>query len=182
MAKRDLFNSAYSEELYVRWLSGESLRAIAASLPPDKSMSHNSVKRLFAARYGSHATNPKETSLARSILADYGTKPEIVAWALRQVAEPDEYYHRSQHSIKQLTLFQVQQNEAVLEIESSRALQYSQELPDLHLTLFSYFADTLTYLLSACIKNTSYDQHRLALQERLCRAIANTPTPVPSAA
>lgn len=160
------------ELLYVRWLCGESLRTLAASLPADQPMSHNTIKRAFVDAYGPKATNPTATSLARSILADYGHSPEIVSFALKQAQEPEAVQHRSRHSIRQLSIYQAQQNEVVLDIVSSLA-QYDDVGLDraLSLPFFSLFATCLTKLLAVPFKQPEQVNTRAeAIAEKLSRA------------
>lgn len=134
--------------LYVRWLRGESLRAIAASLPPERACSHNTIKRRFARLIGPHATDPRATSLARAILSDYPDDPGVEAWALEAVRNPEQQRHYSRHNLKQLTLWQTARNDVVLEIEAAKLNEPDPTPAPLSMALLCLTYDAIAALLA----------------------------------
>ena len=91
-------------DLYIQWLKGASLRELA----PSANVSHPILRKYFRAYFGSSATDPTATSMARSLLADYPDDPEMVTYALELALGTKEVTkHRSNHNMSQLSKFQV---------------------------------------------------------------------------
>ena len=98
-------------EAYQDWLKGSSLRAIGNRL----GVPHGSLHSLFRKTYGINACSLKAKSLVRSLVSDYENNSNVVAWALTQHMEVDECYHKSRHSLQQLSNFQTLREAYLLE-------------------------------------------------------------------
>ena len=89
--------------MYLRWLKGESLRAIA----PEYGVSHNTVSAYLCNRFGPDATDPMAMSLQRSLLADYPDNAYYESWVLANLDYRDsDTKYRSNHNLQQLGSFQ----------------------------------------------------------------------------
>lgn len=102
------------DKYYLRWLKGEPLRAIARS----EGIRHQKIDYWFRKVYGKQSTNLVANSLVRSMLKDYPNSPEVLlwvtGWANKGLKETD--YHRSNHSISQLTQFQTMEDPLLMDI------------------------------------------------------------------
>lgn len=105
------------QALYLRWLKGESLRAIARSI----GVRHSTLDVWFDKTFGKQATDPIANSLVRSMLEDYPNEPVVrlwaAGWAMR--GELEKIQHRSNHSIKQLTNYQCLHEDNLMDIIAS---------------------------------------------------------------
>ena len=105
------------QALYLRWLKGESLRAIARSI----GVRHSTLDVWFDKTFGKKATDPVANSLVRSMLEDYPTEPVVrlwaAGWAMR--GELEKIQHRSNHSIKQLTNYQCLHEDNLMDVIAS---------------------------------------------------------------
>ena len=105
------------EPYYLRWLAGEPLRTLAQRWTKEQrtKASYSALAAWFAAYYGPGATCPTATSLQRSMLADYPDNPVVLRWVKDHLRVRSDTKHRSNHSIKQLTKFQVARTDTILE-------------------------------------------------------------------
>lgn len=88
------------ESLYLEWLQGSSLRELARKV----GKSYTTIQTWFRQKYGRDATDLQATSLARSLMADYGASAMEIAQKLIGTSETTK--HRSVHSLQQLSNYQ----------------------------------------------------------------------------
>lgn len=88
------------ESLYLEWLQGSSLRELARKV----GKSYTTIQTWFRLKYGKNATNLQASSLARTLIADYGASALETAKTLIGTTETTK--HRSVHSLQQLSNYQ----------------------------------------------------------------------------
>ena len=137
------------ESAYKEWLKGSSLRAIGNRL----GIPHGSLHSLFRKTYGKTACSLKAKSLVRSLVSDYEGNNIIVAWALTHHMEVDECYHKSKHSLQQLSNFQTLREEYLLDtVEAAPWLDPDDvSLDFLRLPLYLTVNDAIMNVLAKAI-------------------------------
>lgn len=153
--------------LYLQWLKGKTLRQLAQECP--KRISHGAIAIWFHKAFGADSTNPQAMSLQRSLLEDYPDEPpkevldrakknpavianyhrtrqQVEKWVLRNLDLRADTQHRSNHSIGQLTKFQVVHEPEMMEFLAV-AEEYHPEPEPLRLPGFMLLVDTLVSIL-----------------------------------
>lgn len=104
------------EQLYGMWLKGYSLRRLAAI----SNKPHGSIHNQFRKLYGRNACNLRAKSLVRSVLEDYEGNDKVATWAMQHISDESTSYHKSNHSLQQLSNYQTLHEEYILDqVEAS---------------------------------------------------------------
>lgn len=131
----------------MEWLKGKSLRTLGRMV----GKSRTTLMMWFRKRYGKHATSPKHTALAKSIIQDYPdtTNTTDVIW--RALEHSGTYY--SQHSLNMLTEYQCLREPRLVYWVSDIELDEPEE--GLLLPYFILFVNCLCKVLEYGIPTTT---------------------------
>ena len=153
-----MLSEADVKAAYQDWLKGSSLRAIGNRI----GIPHGSLHSLFRKTYGSNACNLKAKSLVRSLVSDYENNSAVVAWALTQHMEVDQCYHKSKHSLQQISNFQTLREEYLLDtVEAAVYVDpLEQSLDFLRLPLYVVVNDAIMAVLTTFV--TQAESHAAA--------------------
>jgi hypothetical protein len=138
-----MYTSIDVESLYLEWLQGSSLRELARKV----GKSYTTIQTWFRQRYGKDATNLQATSLARTLIADYGAGAMETAQKLIGTSETTK--HRSVHSLQQLSNYQCLHDADFLDHQIAIAVGSDLDpVPEaLRLPMFLLLVDTTELIL-----------------------------------
>lgn len=132
--------------LYVQWLQGRSLRAIAA----ETNLGHSTLHAWFKKEFGVRACNRNAQSLVRSVVEDYPDQENVLEWALKASTGGlvEQQQHRSNHSMNMLSQFQTLDDDALWDTIAVADPESEEGLEFLRLPLYSLVNDIIVVLLN----------------------------------
>lgn len=149
-------NRAELSELYIAWLKGKSLRAIAANT----TYGHSTIHAYFKKEFGTKACNRDAQSLVRSLIEDYPDQPDILEWGLKAATGGlvETQQHRSNHSMNMLSQYQTLDDDELLDTIAFTHDAEEETLDFLRLPLYKMILRVIAQQLNVVINFINNEQ------------------------